>query len=951
MAEYDDHAVPKVIDFGVAKATAQKLTNRTMFTEFGQVIGTLEYMSPEQAKLNQLDIDTRSDIYSLGVLLYELIAGSTPFERKRLQEAAFDEVLRIIRDEEPPKPSTRLSTAVQLVELAASRGSEPRKLTGQVKGDLDWVVMKSLEKDRNRRYETANGLAADLQRFLLDEPVSACPPTTLYRLRKFAKRNRNVLAATVLMGVAAVVALGGIAVTIGWAARDRAAREDEVVKDKSRRQDRVFTQLSTVFSDVERLEQSGKWSDALMAAQRVKPMLATGDASPEMVRKANDTLANLEFVQKLEEIRARTATVWGHDSTMGFNTFTDDSFGKAENDYVAAFREIGIDVDRLETSEAAKRITARQDVASAVVPAMDDWVAVRSTLAGSDATGRLVAILSIADSDPWRKEVREALVRKDWPKLEQLAASDDTNRQPAATLCALSAALQAGTHFGNSVNIDLLRRAQVKYPSDYWINHRLGECLVSVLYRKDLTAEGIGFLQVARALRPQEEQVLLHLGGAYALHGQDSRAVEQYRQGIALAPNEPTLRILLGDSLLKLDRCKEAIREFDEALRISPDSNEAMYELAVILLYATEPGLRDPGRAAALARRSVEIDPEDSYSWTALGAASDQAGDWQAAVEACRRARKCRNNIKWGGWHPAINELLLATSYWQLDQHDEAQRWLDDARKQFKEWPPNSEIVVRMYAGAESMIEKKVSGSALSHAQHGRWEVAAAAFAREAELDPSDSLAWLRAASLQLYLGDTIAYRRSCREVIRLSAPRTERLQARGLNNAAFAAERTARVCSLAPEAVEDFAIVEKLVAEPKSLTSADNWFAEWFALAKGLVEYRAGRPEAALEWLKRSKPEDLSIPGEPSLSARHVAAFAAIALAERKLGHIDAAREFLSNAKSLANTATPDFAADPDAHGDAEWAWYNWVHALILIREAERELSNPATSAPTHGG
>ncbi len=162
VAEYDDHAVPKVIDFGVAKATAQKLTERTMFTEFGQVLGTIEYMSPEQAKFNQLDIDTRSDIYSLGVLLYELLTGSTPFARKRLHEAAFDEMLRIIREEEPPKPSTRLITTDQLLCIAANRGSEPKKLSGLVRGELDWVVMKALEKDRNRRYETANSFAADI---------------------------------------------------------------------------------------------------------------------------------------------------------------------------------------------------------------------------------------------------------------------------------------------------------------------------------------------------------------------------------------------------------------------------------------------------------------------------------------------------------------------------------------------------------------------------------------------------------------------------------------------------------------------------------------------------------------------------------------------------------------------------------------------------------------------
>ncbi|MBP7937725.1 MAG: tetratricopeptide repeat protein [Phycisphaerae bacterium] len=200
VAEYDDRAVPKIIDFGVAKATEQRLTEKTMFTQFGQVVGTVDYMSPEQAKLNQFDIDTRSDIYSLGVVLYELLTGETPFDRQRLRSAAFDELLRILREEEPPRPSLRLSASHSLPSIAANRHTEPNKLSKLVRGELDWIVMKAMEKDRARRYETANGLASDIKRYLNDEPVVASPPSVGYRFRKFARRNRRLVTTAAVIG-------------------------------------------------------------------------------------------------------------------------------------------------------------------------------------------------------------------------------------------------------------------------------------------------------------------------------------------------------------------------------------------------------------------------------------------------------------------------------------------------------------------------------------------------------------------------------------------------------------------------------------------------------------------------------------------------------------------------------------------------------------------------------
>jgi serine/threonine protein kinase len=205
---HDTVAVPKVIDFGIAKATTGPLTERTLFTHFAQMVGTPLYMSPEQAEMNGLDVDTRSDVYSLGVLLYELLTATTPFEGEALKKVGLDEMRRIIREEEPPTPSRRLSTLdVQACSTVSDRrGVDGRRLPKLLRGELDWVVMQALEKDRDRRYESASALAADVQRYLNDEAVAACPPSAGYRLRKYVRRNRRVLATLGVIAAALIVA-------------------------------------------------------------------------------------------------------------------------------------------------------------------------------------------------------------------------------------------------------------------------------------------------------------------------------------------------------------------------------------------------------------------------------------------------------------------------------------------------------------------------------------------------------------------------------------------------------------------------------------------------------------------------------------------------------------------------------------------------------------------------
>jgi serine/threonine protein kinase/WD40 repeat protein len=272
----DDRPVPKVIDFGVAKATQARLTEKTVFTRFHQWIGTPAYMSPEQAGLGSLDVDTRSDIYSLGVLLYELLTGRPPFDTQKLLAAGYDAVMRTIREEEPPKPSTRLSTLAkeELNTVAAKRGADPARLNRLVRGDLDWIVMKALEKDRTRRYETANAFARDVEAYLEQEPVNAAAPSVAYRARRFIGRNRLVVGFSTALALALVI--GTIISTWQAVRAKQASREADTQRVAATNEAARALRLAQESARARHQVEAGAYaSQVLLASQR----LAVGDLS------------------------------------------------------------------------------------------------------------------------------------------------------------------------------------------------------------------------------------------------------------------------------------------------------------------------------------------------------------------------------------------------------------------------------------------------------------------------------------------------------------------------------------------------------------------------------------------------------------------------------------------------------------------------------------------------
>jgi serine/threonine protein kinase/Tfp pilus assembly protein PilF len=638
----DAAALVKVIDFGIAKALGQQLTDKTLFTSSAQLIGTPLYMSPEQASLTTADVDTRSDIYSLGVLLYELLTGTTPFDKERLKVVDYDEMRRVVREEEPLKPSTKISTLGQAADTVCMlRKSDPKRLSQLFRGDLDWIVMKALEKDRDRRYQTANALAADVHRYLADEPVEACAPSSWYRFRKFARRNKMSLAAGTSILVLSLV-LAGTALRVGQQRAARQAQTEQAVMAALGQAQLLLEEGDKQTDHPERWQTTARLAKATL--EKAEELLAAGTGTKELagrvqqVREGVDAAAvDSGLLVRLDHIRLEQASVKIKGGYFD-KARAAPLYGKLLADY-------GVNIS--DPQAAAARVRASR-LREALLVALADWR--RITPDERERQGLQEVLVAAEPQDAFGARWRAAAGRRDAAELLRLTNDASLQHLAPAAVVELALDLQELKEWHAAER--LLRAAQERDPGDFWVNQYLGDVLLSQPYTG--AEEAVGFLRVAVALRSDSAVVHYGLGVALNLKKDFDGAIREQQRALEIDPKYADAHLLLGfvwnnkgERERAFSEFDAAIREYREVIRINPKDATAHYNLGTTLWER-----RDAEGAFQELQSALQIRPNfgEAHNYLALalqskGRLNDAIAEFREAVRIDPKNAGVRSNL------------------------------------------------------------------------------------------------------------------------------------------------------------------------------------------------------------------------------------------------------------------------------------------------------------------
>ncbi len=627
-----------VTDFGLAHCQSQ-----AGLTMSGDLVGTLRYMSPEQALGQRTVIDHRTDIYSLGVTLYELLSLQPPFAGNDRQE-----LLRQIAFEEP---------------------KAPQRLNRAIPDELETIVLKAMEKNPADRYAAAQDLADDLRRFLEDKPIWARRPTLWQIAKKWVRRNRSVVWMASIFSLVAVAILAGC---VGWVVRDRAARQAVTA-----------AQAKEALQEATRLRDQGNWPEALSATKRAQGILATG-AEAELEQRAEELRRDLEMVIQLDDVRIRDGV---HD-LYGFG------YKEMNQAYLAVFRAHGIDLMVLKPAQTAELIRIKSSyIQHEVITSLDHW-AFLGCNHPSQRT-QLLAIARAVDSDEWRNQLRDALEWGDGRVLKQMAASALVVDLPASSRALLGFYLARTGAVDDAIAV--LRRGQRRFIADFWINVSLAEWLQ--VTNPPQFDEAIGFYRAALALRPNSGSLHYYFGTALRRKGLLNEAESAYRQAIELEPGLADAHSSLVGLLVTQGKVLQADEACAEARKRIPHFARWLNNRAWHIVNFPDHHRRDFPLAIACAKKAIEIAPDVKYAWNTLGAAYYRAGKWDKAITALEKSMEIRQGGDGFDW------IFLAMAHLKQGHEQEARRWYDQAVEWIDKNKPMDEELHRFRDEAGALLQ------------------------------------------------------------------------------------------------------------------------------------------------------------------------------------------------------------------------------------------------------